>query len=115
MSYNPEIRFRVPADVIDQIRARPDCQPDRPGKTGGVSLWAKRLVLREMGAAAPLDPHEAQAMKFAGAVFESKPVNGIASVMAMIEAAQAMAKQHGLELTAYLGAPGSGPPMPPKD
>lgn len=64
MSRNPEVRLRLPAEIIEAIQSRPDCPPDRPGKTGGVSLWVKRLIEREVGGLT-LDPHEEQARRFA--------------------------------------------------
>lgn len=65
MAGHQVVKLRLPAEVVEQIKAREDCPPEAgPGRTGGVSLWLRRLVLRELGAEAPVDPHAEQAARF---------------------------------------------------
>lgn len=60
------ISFRLPASVVAAIEARDDCPPPaEKGRTGGASLWVRRLVLEELGIEAPADRHEEQAKRFA--------------------------------------------------
>ncbi len=62
---NPELRFRLPAELVAAIEAREDCPPPGgPGRTGGPSLWARQLVLAALGVEAPADPHAEQSKKF---------------------------------------------------
>lgn len=46
------ISFRLDREVIREIESRSDCPPSAGPGFGGASLWARRLVLRELG----LDP-----------------------------------------------------------
>lgn len=112
---NPEIRFRLPAELLKKIEARDDCPPEGgPGRTGGASLWVRRLVLAALGEEAPEDPHAAQAARFAGTDFAGTSHLNFAmgATLRLIEQAETMARAAGLELQSRLVLPGAPPRWP---
>lgn len=72
-SRNQTLRLRISPEWAEQIEKRCEAEgiESRPGMTGGMSLWARMIIAKELELSA-VDEHEILRQKLKGKKFKRK-------------------------------------------